>query len=94
MHAGIPPPPRAGTPPGAGIPREQAPPPGAGTPHPRRKACWEIRSMRGRYASYWNAIVFSEFFSKKLELTCEMLNRQVLYPCQRRSSNQHESIKI
>ena len=26
-------------------------------PSPRR-ACWEIRSTRGRYASYWNAILF------------------------------------
>ena len=52
------------TPPsGADPPREQTPPrvdtpsPGADTP-PRRRACWEIRSTRGRYASYWNAILF------------------------------------
>ena len=42
-------------------PREQTPPeqtpPRSRTP-PRRRACWEIRSMRGRYASYWNAILF------------------------------------
>ena len=25
--------------------------------HPQRRACWQIRSMRGRYASYWNAIL-------------------------------------
>ena len=25
---------------------------------PRGTACWEIRSMRGRYASYWNVILF------------------------------------
>ena len=36
----------------AGIP----PPP----PHPHhRRACWEIRSTRGRYASYWNAILLN-----------------------------------
>ena len=32
------------------------PPPGADTP--RCRACWEIRSTRGLYASYWNAILF------------------------------------
>ena len=44
---------------------EQTPPweqthtsPGADTP-PRR-ACWEIRSTRGRYASYWNAILLNQ----------------------------------
>ena len=57
VHAGIPPP-RPGTP-------RTRHPPGPATPHahrtrpPRRRACWEIRSMRGRYASYWNAILFS-----------------------------------
>ena len=52
VHAGIPP-----TAPGAdppGIPPSGADPPGT----PRRRACWEIRSMHGRYASYWNAIFF------------------------------------
>ena len=38
-------------PPGAGTPPDQAPPPG--------RACWEIRSMSGRYASYWNAILLN-----------------------------------
>ena len=42
--------------------RTRYPPPGPGTPpdqvHPPRcRACWEIRSMSGRYASYWNAIL-------------------------------------
>ena len=32
-------------------PRDQAPP-------PHRSACWEIRPTSGRYASYWNAILF------------------------------------
>ena len=54
------------TPPtGADSPLEQTPPgadpPGADTPLPEqsppRRACWEIRSTRGRYASYWNAIL-------------------------------------
>ena len=44
-------------------------PPGPGTPpqdqahHPRCRACWEIRPTRGRYASYWNAILFPTKFS-------------------------------
>ena len=60
---------RPGTPPGPGTPLYQAhipwtrhTSPGPGTPprtrHPTPKACWEIRSTRGQYASYWNAIVF------------------------------------
>ena len=44
-------------PPGQVHPRDQVHPLGPGTP-PRRRACWEIRSMSGRYASYWNAILF------------------------------------
>ena len=35
--------------------RADTPPPN--TP-PQCRACWEIRSTRGRYASYWNAILF------------------------------------
>ena len=31
--------------------------PRPGTP-PRHRACWEIRSTRGRYASYWNALLY------------------------------------
>ena len=37
-------------------PQDQAPLPGADTP--RRRACWETRSTRGRYGSYWNAILY------------------------------------
>ena len=52
------------TPPG-GDPSEEAPPrrrpPRGGTPlrypSPRHRACWEIQSTCGRYASYWNAIL-------------------------------------
>ena len=67
VHAGIPPPqsrhpPRADT----HTPPEQTPPqsrpPSEQTP-PRRRACWEIRSTRGRYASYWNAILFLDQIS-------------------------------
>ena len=36
-------------------PPSRHPPPGADTP--RHRACWEIRSTRRRYASYWNAIL-------------------------------------
>ena len=56
--------PRQGDPPG----RETSPPdketPWQGGPlappagRPPGRACWEIRSMRGQYASYWNAILF------------------------------------
>ena len=52
VHAGIP------TPPGAGTPQRQTPP-GVGTPPtPRKQAPPGIRSMIGRYASYWNAFLF------------------------------------
>ena len=38
--------------------------PGADTPMgadlPRSRACWEIRSTHGRYASYWNAILLKK----------------------------------
>ena len=55
-------------PPGADTPEQTPPeqtltsprsrhPLGADTP-PLYIAYWEIRSMRGRYASYWNAILF------------------------------------
>ena len=46
----------AGIPPGSRHPPGTRHPPGADTP--RCRACWEIRSSRGRYASYWNAILF------------------------------------
>ena len=39
----------------ASLPEDQAPP-GAGTP--LRSACWEMWSTSGRYASFWNAILF------------------------------------
>ena len=35
--------------------QEDQAPPRADTP---RSACWEIRSTSGRYASYWNAILY------------------------------------
>ena len=31
---------------------------------PSPRACWEIRSMRRRYVSYWNAILFNCIFTK------------------------------
>ena len=55
-------PPQAGTPPGrhthpwAGTPQEVHPPAGTPPPLPIR---W---SMRGRYASYWNAFLFYDSF--------------------------------
>ena len=54
------PPHREQTPPGTrhpprpDTPRDQTPPP--------QRACCEIRSTRGRYASYWNATCFVLFF--------------------------------
>ena len=35
-------------------PRKQTPPP--------RSACWEIRSTSGRYAFYWNVILYAHYF--------------------------------
>ena len=59
-------PPRADTPPGSRPPhpREQTlPTPGSRHPPqsrpPPQRACCEIRSTRGQYASYWNAILLS-----------------------------------
>ena len=65
------PPPPGADPPRSRLPWEQTPPslrskhppPGGDT---RRRACWEIRSTHGRYASYWNAILFSNCFVTKL----------------------------
>ena len=63
--ADMPPPPRADMPPRADTPRSRHAPVGADTPPPPeqtppRRACWEIRSTRGRYASYWNAYLFKQ----------------------------------
>ena len=61
-RAPLPPPTSRHHPPGPGTPRPGMPP-GAGTPWDQApaqsSACWEIRSTRGRYASYWNAILFT-----------------------------------
>ena len=60
------PPPGPSTSPGSRHPPDKVHPPRADTPpgsrHPPwRRACWEIRSTRVRYASYWNAILFVFF---------------------------------
>ena len=58
----------SGTPRGPGTPPwDQVHPPRPGIPpgpgtSPRPTACWEIRLTRGRYASYWNGILFSLTF--------------------------------
>ena len=68
VHAWIPP--REEVPPmdQAHTPWEETPPPGRRHPSggdtpqrrpPLHRACWEIRSTHGRYASYWNAILLS-----------------------------------
>ena len=66
------------TPPRADTPREQTPPPGADTP-PQ-----EIWSMRGQYASYWNAILFKIKFAQFTPGTYEHLvhtfELKVLFP--------------
>ena len=66
----FPPPPRADTPPAADTPAADTPPeqtpPWEQTPpsrHPPCRACCQIRSTHGRYASYWNAILFCFVFS-------------------------------
>ena len=38
-------------------PRSRHPPTPLREQTPPRRGCWEIRSTRGRYASYWNAIL-------------------------------------
>ena len=53
-------PPRSRHPPGADPP-EQTP----RTRPPWCRACWEIRSTHGRYASYWNAILFFNIIKSK-----------------------------
>ena len=58
-------PPPEQTPPGADTPPEQTPPRSRHPPpweQTSRPACCEIRSTRGRYASYWNAILFLKDF--------------------------------
>ena len=56
-------PPGSRHPPGPDTP-PRPDPPGADTPRTRHppgsRAFYEIRSMRGRYASYWNAILFEK----------------------------------
>ena len=55
--AGIPPfPPGADPPPQEQTPLEQSPP--KGQIPPRSRPCWEIRATSGRYAYYWNAILY------------------------------------
>ena len=56
LHAGIPPQPGKDTPLG-----RQTPP---GRQTPLHSACWEKWSTSGRYASYWNAILFFLYFHK------------------------------
>ena len=46
-------------------PWDQVPPPGPATP-PGSSACREIRATSGRYASYWNAFLYLNFFYKKV----------------------------
>ena len=71
--------PRPGTPPGPGTPPRSRHPPNQVHPpdqvHPWRadtpqcRACWEIWSTHGRYASYWNPILFQCMDLRKLKWT-------------------------
>ena len=67
-------------PPGPGTPPrtrysslDQVHPPGTRLDQvpPRRRACWEIRSTRGRYASYWNAILLKCVFLAKINVSAQ-----------------------
>ena len=62
VHGGIPPPwdhvpPRPCNTLGSCTPRTMHLPPR--TMHPKHRACWEIWSTQGWYASYWNVILFT-----------------------------------
>ena len=48
--------------------RDQTPPPRQTRHHPPRKADASIRSMSGRYASYWNAFLWN--FTFRVEYFC------------------------
>ena len=63
--------PQSRHPPGADTPLGGRHLPGSRHPPPHR-VCWEIQSMRGRYASYWNAIVCSIHVSvvKTINVAC------------------------
>ena len=71
VHAGMPDPPRPGTPPRSRHPPRPESPLRPGTPppdqahHPPQESDARIRSMSGRYASYWNAFLFSCSFWQK-----------------------------
>ena len=83
VHAGIPHPPGSRHLPRADTPPEQTPPPGADThtppthpwsrhTSPPREADSGIRSMSGRYASYWNAFlsdIVVLFFKARIAFT-------------------------
>ena len=73
VHAGIPPhPPGRRHPPGRKHPPRRKHPPGKeappeGSSPPRKEAPPGIRSMRGRYASYWNAFLFHILLQRQNE---------------------------
>ena len=77
------PPPRAGTPPGAVT--------------PRHKACWEIRSTRGRYAPYWNAILcFSSFSNNQNDhvLIANVVNKITFKEKHRKRNKKFNSFQL
>ena len=77
VHAGIPPPPPEQTPPVQTHPRSRPPPPEQTHPRSRHTLLPEahtgIRSMSGRYASYWNAF-FNLFSHGKSEKMSNFIN--------------------
>ena len=56
----------------------------AGIPHPPKqtpppcRACWEIRSTRGRYASYWNTILYLFVFICNLRYILELFEGRII----------------
>ena len=56
------------------VPWEQTPPDQA--PPSQRSACWEMRTTSGRYASYWNAILYLVYCSSvKINLFVFFISR-------------------
>ena len=65
-----------------GVPGQVPPSPGRYTPG--SSACWEIRATSGRYASYWNALLFYIYF---WHMGCNNLDLDRSTPKQRMRSS-------
>ena len=71
------PPPRQGEPPRPGRPPRQGEPPHRTRQTPPREEDCSIRSMSGRYASYWNAFLFVKW-------CCDVITTKLKSQCSRR----------